>query len=66
MPVLEKLRNLFGGTGENKKKLKQYAFIKRDIDASEQWTVVGELGDGAFGKVYKVILLDFIHFKLLC
>lgn len=55
MPILERIRNIFGSGGDNKKKLKQYAFIKRDIDPNDLWDVVGELGDGAFGKVYKVI-----------
>jgi len=62
MPILEKLKNIFGGvsgpgggTGDKKKsKLKHFPHITRDVDPSELWEVVGELGDGAFGKVYKV------------
>ena len=56
MPILEKLRNIFAGGGEGKKKVRHYQYIKRGVDPSESWDIVGELGDGAFGKVYKVFL----------
>ncbi|KAK5622407.1 serine threonine kinase 10 [Crenichthys baileyi] len=36
-----------------KKKLKQYEHVKRDINPNDIWEIIGELGDGAFGKVYK-------------
>uniref|UniRef100_A0A3Q2ZID0 non-specific serine/threonine protein kinase n=1 Tax=Hippocampus comes TaxID=109280 RepID=A0A3Q2ZID0_HIPCM len=36
-----------------KKKTKQYEHVHRDINPSDYWDIVGELGDGAFGKVYK-------------
>ena len=54
MPLLEKFKNLFGGGGDSKKKPKLLQCIKKDQDPSELWEIVGELGDGAFGKVYKV------------
>lgn len=38
-----------------KKKCKQYEHVRRDFNPEEIWEVIGELGDGAFGKVYKVI-----------
>ncbi|XP_060693089.1 serine/threonine-protein kinase 10 isoform X2 [Hemiscyllium ocellatum] len=38
-----------------KKKNKQYEHVRRDCNPEESWQVVGELGDGAFGKVYKAI-----------
>jgi len=56
MPILEKLRNIFAGSGDGKKKVRHYQYIKRDADPSELWEIMGELGDGAFGKVYKVLL----------
>ncbi|MBN3321562.1 SLK kinase, partial [Atractosteus spatula] len=38
--------------GTDKKK-KQYEHVHRDVNPEEVWEIVGELGDGAFGKVYK-------------
>jgi len=56
MPILEKLRNIFAsGSDGGKKKLRQFQYIRRDADPGELWEIVGELGDGAFGKVYKVL-----------
>ncbi|XP_060096570.1 serine/threonine-protein kinase 10 [Heteronotia binoei] len=36
-----------------KRKSKEYEHVRRDLDPNEVWEIVGELGDGAFGKVYK-------------
>uniref|UniRef100_A0A8C1NJY0 non-specific serine/threonine protein kinase n=1 Tax=Cyprinus carpio TaxID=7962 RepID=A0A8C1NJY0_CYPCA len=38
------------------KKKKQYEHVHRDINPEEIWEIVGELGDGAFGKVYKILI----------
>ncbi|XP_038152486.1 STE20-like serine/threonine-protein kinase isoform X1 [Cyprinodon tularosa] len=38
--------------GPDKKK-KQYEHVHRDVNPEEIWQIIGELGDGAFGKVYK-------------
>uniref|UniRef100_A0AAR2J1H1 non-specific serine/threonine protein kinase n=1 Tax=Pygocentrus nattereri TaxID=42514 RepID=A0AAR2J1H1_PYGNA len=35
------------------KKKKQYDHVRRDVNPEEVWEIIGELGDGAFGKVYK-------------
>ncbi|XDV15621.1 hypothetical protein PO909_015667 [Leuciscus waleckii] len=35
------------------KKKKQYEHVHRDTNPEEIWEIVGELGDGAFGKVFK-------------
>ncbi|KAM9348327.1 serine/threonine-protein kinase 10 [Symphorus nematophorus] len=40
-------------TIELKKKAKQYEHVHRDINPNDIWEIIGELGDGAFGKVYK-------------
>ncbi|XP_074528696.1 serine/threonine-protein kinase 10 [Halichoeres trimaculatus] len=40
-------------TIEIKKKVKQYEHVHRDINPNDIWELIGELGDGAFGKVYK-------------
>ncbi|XP_042528265.1 serine/threonine-protein kinase 10 [Dipodomys spectabilis] len=36
-----------------KRKSRDYEHVRRDRDPGELWEIVGELGDGAFGKVYK-------------
>ncbi|XP_059215698.1 STE20-like serine/threonine-protein kinase isoform X2 [Centropristis striata] len=45
------LRRIFK-LGPDKKK-KQYEHVHRDVNPEDIWEVIGELGDGAFGKVYK-------------
>ncbi|XP_042340475.1 STE20-like kinase b isoform X2 [Plectropomus leopardus] len=35
------------------KKKKQYEHVRRDENPEEIWEIIGELGDGAFGKVFK-------------
>ncbi|KAM8974427.1 serine/threonine-protein kinase 10 isoform 2-T2 [Pelodytes ibericus] len=36
-----------------KRRLREYEHVRRDLDPNQVWEIVGELGDGAFGKVYK-------------
>ncbi|GAB0200321.1 serine/threonine-protein kinase 10-like [Grus japonensis] len=45
-------RRLFGFS-EKKKPLRRFEHVRRDVDPEEAWLVLGELGDGAFGKVFK-------------
>ncbi|XP_077102268.1 STE20-like kinase b [Siphateles boraxobius] len=45
------LRKIFKLGAEKKKK--QYEHVHRDTNPEEIWEIVGELGDGAFGKVFK-------------
>lgn len=40
--------------GQEEPKRKIYANIKRGENPELIWDTIGELGDGAFGKVYKV------------
>lgn len=47
------LRRFFGFS-DKKKAPRRYEGVKRDVDPEEVWRVLGELGDGAFGKVFKV------------
>ncbi|MGH0129387.1 UNVERIFIED_CONTAM: hypothetical protein FKN15_024116 [Acipenser sinensis] len=44
-------RKIFKLGGEKKKK--QYEHVNRDVNPEDFWEIIGELGDGAFGKVYK-------------
>ncbi|KAJ0170042.1 hypothetical protein K1T71_014648 [Dendrolimus kikuchii] len=41
------------GSGNDAKKKKVFNNIRDNSDPNENWDMVGELGDGAFGKVYK-------------
>uniref|UniRef100_A0AAQ5X7Q8 non-specific serine/threonine protein kinase n=1 Tax=Amphiprion ocellaris TaxID=80972 RepID=A0AAQ5X7Q8_AMPOC len=38
------------------KKKKQYEHVRRDENPEEIWDIIGELGDGAFGKVFKILI----------
>lgn len=43
------------GGGNDAKKKKVFSNIRDNCDPAENWDMVGELGDGAFGKVkYRV------------
>lgn len=54
MSFLSNLKKVLhiGGANDAKKK-KVYNNIKMDSNPEEFWDLIGELGDGAFGKVYK-------------
>uniref|UniRef100_A0A671QTE7 non-specific serine/threonine protein kinase n=1 Tax=Sinocyclocheilus anshuiensis TaxID=1608454 RepID=A0A671QTE7_9TELE len=42
--------------GVEKKRVRHYENLKRDVDPHQTWETMGELGDGAFGKVYKILI----------
>ncbi|XP_066277844.1 serine/threonine-protein kinase 10-like isoform X1 [Branchiostoma lanceolatum] len=52
MPLLD-FKKIFS-IRQERKKPKYYQHIRRDVDPNAVWETIGELGDGAFGKVYKV------------
>jgi len=57
MPILDKIKSIFQVSApysETRRKYKGLQYLKRDVDPESVWEVVGELGDGSFGKVYKV------------
>ncbi|KAK7494715.1 hypothetical protein BaRGS_00014113 [Batillaria attramentaria] len=55
MSFLSSFKKLFRllGDDNNHKKGQWNKNIKKDIDPLQQWEIIGELGDGAFGSVYK-------------
>ena len=53
------LGRLFKGGANKKKKENKHPHLKRNQNPFDIWTNVGELGDGAFGKVYKVPTASF-------
>ena len=48
---MEWFNKLFGRSGKTKR---EFPNLTRGKDPLELWNKTGELGDGAFGKVYKV------------
>ena len=58
------LKALFGGREKNKRK--EYEHVTRDTDPLELWNKLSELGDGAFGKVYKVIYTRYTIATCMC
>ena len=52
---LKKVLNLGAGEASKKKRPPDLANIRVDSDPEQHWEIVGELGDGAFGKVHRVV-----------
>ena len=65
MSFFKKFKEIFerGGGDHKKKGVKKHEHLQTDRDPTELWEIAGELGDGAFGKVYKVRILLVIIFK---
>lgn len=55
MSFLSSLKKVLHLGNNEAKKKKVFNNIHMDCDVDEFWEMIGELGDGAFGKVYKVI-----------
>ncbi|XP_039282731.1 serine/threonine-protein kinase 10-like [Nilaparvata lugens] len=53
MSFLSNLKKVLHIGNNDSKKKKVFNNIKMDCDPEEFWEMIGELGDGAFGKVYK-------------
>lgn len=50
---LKKALNFGSAAAESKKRKALFANIKTDINPEDEWDLIGEIGDGAFGKVHK-------------
>lgn len=50
----KKIFNLGTVSNSDSKRKKSYNNIRFNENPEDFWEIVGELGDGAFGKVYKV------------
>lgn len=48
-------KNIFPFSLTKTKKKKEYPNIILDVDPTSLWETTGELGDGSFGTVYKVL-----------
>lgn len=57
--LFDKLGKIFksGSVAGDLRRKKSYQNIKFDEDPELSWRIIGEIGDGAFGKVYKVRLI---------
>ncbi|XP_039439320.1 serine/threonine-protein kinase 10 isoform X4 [Culex pipiens pallens] len=53
MSFLNNLKKVFHLGGGDAKKKRIFNNIRMDTDPADFWDMIGELGDGAFGKVYK-------------
>ena len=55
MPFFSNLKKVLNlGASDDKKKRPVPANLRCDLDPETAWEIVGDLGDGAFGKVHKV------------
>lgn len=54
MSFLSNLKKVLHLGVNDAKKKKAFNNIQMDCDPKDYWDMIGELGDGAFGKVYKV------------
>ena len=50
---LKKALNIGSAAAESKKRKALFANIKTDINPEDEWDLICEIGDGAFGKVHK-------------
>uniref|UniRef100_A0A8C5MEE1 non-specific serine/threonine protein kinase n=1 Tax=Leptobrachium leishanense TaxID=445787 RepID=A0A8C5MEE1_9ANUR len=49
-------RRILRLTPFEKRRHREYEHVQRDQDPNQVWEIIGELGDGAFGKVYKIMI----------
>jgi len=63
MPILERLWKILSDDSRKKSKV-CLPNVERNQNPLDVWEIVNEIGDGAFGKVYKVKLL-FSYYDIL-
>ena len=67
--ILERLNKIFqrvNSSSADAKRKKVCHNIRQNENPEDYWRIVGELGDGAFGKVYKVsIIISSSRTKLI-
>lgn len=60
MAFFNNFKKLFRfGSDDQLKKGQLNEHIKKDLDPLQNWEIVGEIGEGAFGAVYKVRITQF-------
>lgn len=58
MPIIERFKNLFRGQPSHPQRKALPSIVEYGINPIDLWEVLGDLGDGAFGKVEKVCRRD--------
>ena len=53
MSFLSSIKKVLNIRQSDSKKRRNFPHIKEGVDPNQFWEIVGELGDGAFGKVHK-------------
>lgn len=60
--IIDRLHKIFHRNSSAESKRKKVCHnIRQNENPEEVWLIVGELGDGAFGKVFKVLILPLFH-----
>jgi len=62
MPIFERLWNILSTDSKKISKV-NLQHVQRNQNPLDVWDIVNEIGDGAFGKVYKVKLLFSSHLE---
>jgi len=60
MPIFDRLWNILSDDSKKKSKV-HLQHVQRNQNPLDIWEIVSEIGDGAFGKVYKVNFWFMVH-----